>query len=169
MGIIIFNMRQITLIALCSTIMLTSSECNTDSDPLIGHMKLMVTYPEAVVTPDQPTYFIQVPGVGAEARLYDKDAECLGYKDVGLGRALIGDELAQCKYVANSNEKGEILFADIEAGEYYLTVYARQLYKYTQKHIAVPVGDTLKLIKDFTPSGSFFEDLEPWDYEMPSN
>ncbi len=151
------------------TIMLIFSGCKKDTDPLIGHLKLMVTYPEAVVTPDQPTYFIQVPGVGAVARLYDKDAECLGYKDAGLGRAKIGDELAPWKYVVSSNERGEILFENIEAGEFYLTVYARQLYKYTQKYIKVNSGDTLKLAKDFTVDGAYFEDLEPWDYEVPVN
>jgi len=163
------NKRLITLLVLCSAIILSSSECNTDTDPLIGHIKLLVTYPEAVVVPDQPTYFIQVPGVGAVARLYDKDAECTGYKDAGFGIAYIDGELALSKYVATANDEGEILFENIEAGVYYLTVYAREIYKYTEKYIDVPAGDSLNLIKDFTPSGSFFKDLEPWDYEMPTN
>ena len=163
-------MKQFTLTVLCFIILLTSSECDNEADPPppIGHLKLTVTYPEVVIENDT-MYWIQVPGVGAEARLYNKDARCIGYKDVGFGIAYIGDKSVQCKYVLHVNEKGEIILKDILAGEYYLTVYARQLYKYTEKYIEVAVGDTLKLIKNFTASGSFFKDLEPWDYEMPEN
>ena len=161
-------MKNIYLTSLCIAILLTSSQCDNEVDPPNGHLKLTVTYPEAVTETDS-LYFIQVPGVGAEARLYDKDARCLGYKDAGFGIAYIGANSVQCIYVLQVNENGEILFEDIEAGEYYLTVYARQIYKYTQKYIEIPVGDTLKLTKDFTPELYFFEDLEPWDYEMAVN
>jgi hypothetical protein len=137
-----------------------------EKEPENGHLKLNVTYPEAVVE-NGMLYFIPVPGVGAEARLYEKQARCIGYKNAGFGIAHIGENSVQSLYVSLANEKGEILFEDIEAGEYYLTVYARQQYKYTQKYIEIPSGDTLRLNKDFTPELSFFEDLEPWDYEMP--
>ena len=161
-------MKPTTLLVLSIAILLTSSECGQELDPPVGNLKLTVTYPEVVIENDT-MYWIQVPGVGAEARLYNKDARCIGYKDVGFGIAYIGDKSVQCKYVLHVNEKGEIFLKDILAGEYYLTVYARQLYKYTEKYIEVAVGDTLKLTKDFTPSLSFFKDLEPWDYEMPAN
>ena len=161
-------MKQITLIVLCFIILLTSSDCDNENepDPPIGHLKLTVTYPEAVVE-NGTIYWIQVPGVGAVARLYDKDARCIGYKDAGFGIAYIGGNSIQCQYVLSANEKGEILFKDIQAGDYYLTVYAREISKYTQKWIEVPFGDTLKLAKDFTASLTFYEDLEPWDYVMP--
>ena len=165
-------MRKITVIILSFVILLTSSECDNEPDPpvsTIGHLKLTVTYPEAVI--DENGLFAgytQVPGVGAEARLYNKDSRCIGYKDAGFGIAYIGAKLIQCRYINRSNEKGEISFSNIQAGEYYLTVYARQLYRYTQKYIEVPLGDTLSLIKNFTNAGHYFLDLEPWDYEMPT-
>ena len=161
-------MKQIALAVLCLLILLTGFGCEK-SDPPNGHLKITVTYPEAVVVPNQPTYFIPVPADGAVARLYDKDAICLGYKDALLNLVKIGDDYATSLYKQGVNEKGEILFNDIPAGEYYLIVYARQLYKHTEKYIEVTGGDTLKLSKDFTPEGSFFKDLEPWDYIMPVN
>jgi len=161
-------MRQLSFIVLYTTILFTSAQCNKESDPQNGHLEVTITYPEVVIKSDT-MYWFSVPGVGAEVRLFDKDAECLGYKDARLGRALIGDELAQCKYVANPNTEGKILFEDVEAGEYYLIVYAGQLYKYSEKYIEIIGGDTLKLTKNFTPSGSFFKDLEPWDYVMTAN
>ncbi|RLD31399.1 MAG: hypothetical protein DRI83_12475 [Bacteroidetes bacterium] len=160
-------MKQIALTVLCIIILLTSSGCEKESQ--IGHLKITVTYPEAVVIPDQPTYFIQVPGVGAEVRLYDKDAQCWGYRDAMIDVAWIDGKPTGSKYALRSDEKGEVLFKDIPAGEYYLVVFARQLVKYTEKYIEVNGGDTLKLTKNFTSSGSFFKDLEPWDYEVPEN
>jgi hypothetical protein len=127
-----------------------------------------VTYPEAVVENGTIT-FVPVPANGAQARLYDKDAICLGYKDAMLNLVKIGDEYATSKYLIISNENGEILFKDIPSGEYFLIVYAGQLYRYSEKYIEVNGGDTLKLVKDFSASLSFYKDLEPWDYESPTN
>lgn len=157
-------MRTI-LVTFFMPLLLTSSGCEKESP--IGHLNLKVTYPEAIVIPDQPTYFKQVPGEGAEARLYEKQARCIGFKNAGFGIAHIGEESVGCLYVFNANEKGEILFKNIEAGEYYLTIYARKLSKYTEKYIEIYIDDTLSLKKDFTPEGAYFEDLEPWDYVMP--
>ena len=163
-------MRHLTLTVLCATILFASSECDNEADPPppIGHLKLTVTYPEAVVENDS-LYFIQVPGVGAVARLYDKDARCKGYKDAKLDIAWIGDKPVKSNYEQWSNENGEILFKDIPAEEYFLIVYAGQLYKYTEKYIEVSGGDTLKLTKNFSPELAFVKDLEPWDYGMPLN
>ena len=161
-------MKQLALTVLCVAILLTSSQCDNEADPPNGHLKLTVTYPEAVVENDS-LYFIQVPGVGAIARLYDKDARCKGYLDAKLDIAFIGDQPVISIYEQLSNEMGEVLFKDIPAGEYYLVVYARQLYKYTEKYIEVNSGDTLKLTKNFTDDLTFYEDLEPWDHEVPSN
>ena len=159
-------MKQLALTVLCFIILLTSSECDNEADPPIGHLKLTVTYPEAVVENDS-LYFIQVPGVGAEVRLYDKDAQCTGYRDAKIDVAWIEGKPVGSKYVQLSNEMGEILFNDIPAGEYYLVVYARQLSKYTEKYIEVNGGDTLKLTKNFTDDLTFYEDLEPWDHKVP--
>ena len=161
-------MKYFTLSVLCATLFLTSSQCDkTDPpDPPNGHLKLTVTYPEIIIENDT-VYYIHVPGFGAEARLFDKDARCKGYTDAKLGIAFIGDEPVFSKYEQYSNEKGEVLFKDIPAEEYFLIVCARQLHRYTEKYIKVNGGDTLKLKKDFTPDGSFYEDLEPWDYEVP--
>ena len=129
-------------------------------------MKFTVNYPEVIIESDT-VYWIQVPGAGAEVRLYDKDAICKGYKDAMLDIVWIGDDFATSKYRLYSNEKGEILFTDIPSGKYFLIVYARQLYKYSEKYIEVIGSDTLKLAKDFTADSRFLNDLEPWDYVMP--
>ena len=163
-------MRHLNLAVFCLTFLLTSSECTNeneaDPEPTFGHLKLTVTYPEMVIESDT-MYWFQVPGVGAVARLYDEDARCKGYKDAMLDVVWIGDNFATSKYRLYSNENGEILFTDIPSGKYFLIVYARQLYKYTEKYIEVKGGDTLKLTKVFTPDLSFVKDLEPWDYVMP--
>ncbi len=153
-------------ISLLLTTIIILSGCEKDPDPN-GHLKLTVTYPEAVVVPDQLTYFIPAPAEGAEARLYDKDAQCWGIRDARIDVAWIEGKPTGSKYALRSDEKGEVVFNDIPAGEYYLVVYARELYKYTEKYIEVKGGDTLKLTKDFTPAAQFTNDLEPWDYEMP--
>jgi len=159
-------MRCLTITILCASLFLTCSQCGK-SDPPNGFLKINITYPKAVVVPNQPTYFIQVPAIGAEVRLYDKDAICLGYKDANLNLVRVGDQYATSIYRLVSNEKGEVLFEDIPAGEYFLIVFARKLYKYSEKYIEVTDGDTLILAKDFSPELGFSNDLEPWDYEMP--
>lgn len=159
-------MRLLTLTALCGIILLTSSHCENKSDPPNGHLKLAVTYPEAVVENDT-IYWIQVPGVGAEVRLYDGEARCDGYRDAKIDVAWIGNDATYSLYTKVSNEEGEVIFKDIPAGEYYLIVYAGKLYKYSEKYIELIGGDTLSLSKDFSPELAFVKDLEPWDYEMP--
>lgn len=137
-----------------------------EKEPTIGNLKLTVTYPEAVVE-NGIISFVPVPGFGAEVRLYNKDAICLGYKDAMLNLVKIGDYYATSEYILISNEKGEVIFEEIPSGEYFLIVYARQLYKYSEKYIEVIGGDTLKLAKKFTPDLALSEALEPWDYEVP--
>ena len=159
-------MRHITLTVLCVTILLTSSQCENETDPPNGHLKLVVTYPEVVHEADT-FYYVPAPGVGAEARLYDKDAQCLGYRDAKLDVAWVDDKAVASKYTKLSNETGEALFKDIPSGGYYLVVFTRQLSKYTEKYIEVSGGDTLKLVKNFTPDLTYWEDLEPWDHEVP--
>lgn len=143
----------------------TLSGC--EKEPTNGHLKVTVTYPEAVVIPDQTTYFIPAPAEGVEVRLYEKDAQCLGIRDARIDVAWIGDDPVYSLYSQVSSKMGEVVFNDLPAGEYYLVIFARQLYKYTEKYIEVMGGDTLKLKKDFTPAAQFTNDLEPWDYEMP--
>ena len=155
-------------IPLLLTMTLILTGCEKDPDPK-GHLKLIVTYPEAVVIPDQQTYFIQVPADGAEARLYDKDAQCWGIRDARIDVAWIEGKPVGSKYAQFSNEKGVVVFNDIPAGEYYLVVFARQLTKYTEKYIELMGGDTLRLTKNFTDDLGYFNDLEPWDYEVPEN
>jgi hypothetical protein len=160
-------MKQFAITIICLLVVLTSSQCEKVTPT--GHLKVAVTYPEAVVIPDQQTYFIQVPADGAEVRLYDKDAICLGYKDAMLNLVKNDGQYETSLYAQRTNEKGEVLFENIPTGEYFLIVYARSLYKYTEKYIEVKGVDTLKLSKDFTPAAQFTNDLEPWDYEMPEN
>jgi len=157
-------MRHLIPTVLCAAVLLTSTHC--DKEPTQGHLKLTVAYPEIIIESDT-MYWLQVPGVGAEVKLYDKDAICKGYKDAMLGIAWLVDKYVSPKYSLEINSEGEILFNDIHSGGYFLIVYARRLSKYTEKYIEVIGGDTLKLKKVFTPDGSFLEDLEPWDYVMP--
>jgi len=158
-------MKGIAIIAIFTIIVLIGSGC--EKEPPSGHISLYVTYPEAVVVPDQPLSFIQVPASGAEARLYDNDAQCWGIRDARADVAWIDGKPTGSIYVQRSNEKGVAVFNDIPAGEYYLVVYAKQLYKYTEKYIEVYSGDTLKLTKDFTADLGYSNGLEPWDYVMP--
>jgi hypothetical protein len=159
-------MRHLSLSVLCTTLLLTSSQCDNEVVPTDGHLKLTVSYPELVVENDT-FYFIQVPGVGAEARLYDKDAKCDGYRDAKIDVAWIGNDATYAKYTQVINEIGEALFNDIPADEYYLVIFTGQWYRYTEKYIKVNGGDTLNLTKDFTADLTFDKSLEPWDYVIP--
>ncbi len=158
-------MKHLTITVLCLIVLFAGSGCEKDPDPN-GHLKVTVTYPDVIIESDT-VYWIQVPGVGAEVRLYDKDAICLGYKDAMLNLVKIEGQYETSLYAQRTNEKGETLFKDIPSGEYYLIVYAKQASSYTEKYIEVNGGDTLKLTKVFSPNASFHEDLEPWDYVMP--
>jgi len=161
-------MRHLSLSVLCFTIILTSSQCEKEVLPPNGHLKLTVSYPELVFENDT-LCSIPVPGVGVETRLYDKDAKCDGYRDAKIDVAWIGNDATYAKYTQVINEIGEATFKDIPAGKYYLVVFTGKWYRYTEKYIEVIGGDTLKLTKNFTADLRFDKDLEPWDYEMPTN
>ncbi len=159
-------MKYLSISLLSISILLTSSQCDNEVVSPYGQLKLNVTFPEVVHEADT-FYYVPVPGGGAEARLYDKEAICLGYKDAMLNLVKIGGQYASSMYLLVSNEQGEVLFNDIPSGDYYLVVFTRQLSKYTEKYIEVKGGDTLKLVKNFTPDLTYWEDLEPWDHEVP--
>ena len=160
-------MKYLSLSLLIILLLLTSSQCDREVVSPYGHLKLTVTYPEVVHEVDT-FYFISVPGVGSEARLYDKDAYCLGYRDAMIDVAWIDGEPTGSKYVLKIDDGGEALFKDILAGEYYLVIYTRKWLRYSEKYIEVKGRDTLKLSKDFTSDLAFYEGLEPWDYVMPT-
>jgi len=155
------------LIFILSLLLLIFILSGCEKEPTNGHLRVTVTYPEAVVIPDQTTYFIPAPAEGAEVRLYDNEAICLGYKDAMLNLVKIGDTYSMSEYQLVTSRDGEVLFTDIPSGEYFLIVFARELYKYSEKYIEIFGGDTLELVKNFTPAAHFTSDLEPWDYEMP--
>lgn len=159
-------MKQKAIILLCFVFLLTSSHCDNEEEPTDGHFKLKVTYPE-LVNENGKLSIIQVPTDDAVARLYNKDAICKGFKDASLDIVWIGEENYSSLIKKRSNELGEIIFADIEAGEYFLIVYAAQLYRYTEKYIMIPPDDTLKLNKNFSNASIYHQELEPWDYVMP--
>jgi len=164
--LILKTMKYLSLSLLSILILLTSSHCDNEVVSPYGHLKLTVTYPEVVHEADT-FYYVPVPGVGSEARLYDKDAQCLGYRDAKLDVAWVDDKAVASKYTKLSNETGEALFKDIPSGEYYLVVFTRKWLRYSEKYIEVKGGDTLRLSKDFTSDLAFYEGLEPWDYIMP--
>jgi len=126
---------------------------------------LIVNYPEAVVE-NGTISIVPVPGIGAEVRLYEGSAQCWRIRDAMIDVAWVDNEPVASKYVQRSNEKGEVLFEDIPAEGYYLVIFARQLTKYTEKYIELIGGDTLKLMKKFTPDGAYHNKLEPWDHEV---
>ena len=134
-------MRHLNLAALCVIILLSSSQCDTEADPPNGHIKLSVTYPEEVVENDS-LYFIQVPGVVASARLYDKDAICLGYKDAMLNLVKIDGQYATSEYILVSDEKGEVLFTEIPAGDFFL-LFLQDSYQSTLRNILKWMGITI--------------------------
>ena len=148
------------------TMILMLSSC--DRWPDTGNLKITVTYSEAVI--DNGTIsWIQVPA-GASAKLFDKDAICLGFKDARMGIGYIGDDLVLNKFSQATDEKGEIVFIGLPAGEYFLTLTTGwALAKYTEKSIEVIDGETLELVKNFTEDREYYEKLEPWDYETPDN
>jgi len=166
--LILKTMKYLSLSLLCILILLTSSHCDNEVVSPYGHLKLTVTYPEVVHEADT-FYYVPVAGVGSEARLYDKDAYCLGYRDAMADVAWIDGKPTGSIYALNVDDKGEALFKDIPAGDYYLVIYTRKWTRYSEKYIEVIGGDTLELSKNFTASGSFDEGLEPWDYKILEN
>ena len=158
-------MRRYIYILICVLLALPNSQCY--KEPSFGHLKITVTYPKAVVEPNEPTYFVPAPGEGAYITLFDKDAICLGYKDATLHIAQLDDRYTGPRYSMGVGETGEAIFKNLMPGEYLMIVCARKLYKYTELHIEVGGHDTLKLTKNFTPDLGILEELEPWDYEVP--
>lgn len=158
-------MRKLLQISICILLALPNSQCY--KEPSFGHLKLTVTYPKAVVVPNQPVYFVPAPGEGAYINLFDKDAICLGYKDATLGIAKLNDTYVGPKYSMGVGETGEAVLKNLMPGEYLMVICARKLYKYTELYIEVGGRDTLKLTKNFTPDGAYFKELEPWDHEVP--
>ncbi len=173
------QLRSAILIILSFVALFTTYECESETEPLPpepepapapGHLKISVTYPEPIIINGSLEGFQQVPGEEAAVILYqNKDARCLGYKDAAVGFAMDGDTVVLPKYRMWTNGDGEVFIENVEAGEYYLTIFTIQVHKYTEKYIEIPVGDTLELKKDFTPDVKFYEDLEPWDYEIPAD
>ncbi len=159
-------MKQFAVTILSLLFILSSSQCEKESP--YGHLKVTVTYPEAVYE-NGTKYWIDVPGMGAEVRLYDPDAQCLGIRDARIDVAWIDGNPIGADYVKISNEKGEAVFTDIPTGEYYLIVFSGEITKYTEKYIKIDSGDTLNLAKNFTPDLAYFNNLEPWDHEVPGD
>jgi len=107
-----------------------------------------VTYPEVVHEADT-FYFVPVPGVGSEARLYDKDAHCPGYRDAMIDIAWIDGEPSGSIYALQVDDEGEALFKDIPTGDYYLVIYTRKWLRYSEKYFEVTGSDTLRLSKNY--------------------
>lgn len=148
------------------TLILMISGC--DRWPDTGNLKITVTYSEAVL--DNGTVsWIQVPA-DASAKLFDKDAICLGFKDARMGIGYIEDDLVLNKFSQGTDEKGVIELIGLPAGEYFLTLNTGwDLATYTEKSIEIIDGETLELVKNFTADREYYEKLEPWDYEIPDN
>lgn len=57
---------------------------------------------------------------------------------------------------------------NLRAGSYYIVVISTGMTRYTERIIEVPLGDTLKLAKNFSNAAHFDRKLEPWDYVISS-
>lgn len=158
-------MRKLLPASILMLLSISSTQCY--KEPAFGHLKINVTFPKAVVVPDQPVYFVPSPGEGASVNLFDKDAICLGYKDARAGIAWLDDNYTGAKYSKGVDETGMAVFENLMPGEYLLVVCTMKLYKYSEIHIQVGGRDTLKLTKHFTPDLSINEELEPWDHQVP--
>jgi hypothetical protein len=148
------------------TLILMLSSCSRWPDT--GNLRITVTYPEAVLEGGTISW-IPVPADGASAKLFEKNATCLGFKNARMGIGHIGDDIVIYKFKQVSDEKGEIVFNGLPVGEYFLTLTAWDLSKYSEKRIEIIDGETLELVKNFTEDHQFYEKLEPWDYEVPNN
>ncbi len=164
-------MKRTILTLITLAIVLLSQSCRdepVEPESKIGHLKISVGYP--VIVRDEtgsPIGYVPGPAEGVTVRLYRNNARCLGYKDAGFGIAWTEEEPVQCLYSWVSDEDGIIELYNIPAKEYYLTLFAGKYKRYSEKQITVPLGDTLKLKKDFTALSRYRFELEPWDEPYP--
>jgi hypothetical protein len=141
--------------------------CDRDPDPelksTIGHLKIYVTYPEVIIDSNGLYFGVRkVPGEGASAKVYNKNAVCLGYKDAQIGIAWLNEKYVTTNYYSDADEKGEIRLYNIQKGEYNIVLYSSELQRYSDTVVEVHTGDTLELSKDFTRYGRYVRAWEPW-------
>ncbi len=157
-----FDMKKIISKILIISIFFLSSECNPDPEieSHIGHLKINVTFTNAEGRLS--------PEIGAWALLFGTKAKCSDYYEAKMGYARIDGERILRRYEVSADDQGVILMKNMPAGEYYLTVISKARLRYSEKIITIPLGDTLIVSKHFTNDYKFDHDLEPWDYEMPT-
>jgi len=126
----------------------------------IGHVELKVTY----IINTLPGQF---PDEGSKMYLFSDQAKCPDFYEAMQGFARIDGKTVTSRYRARVDENGEIFMYNIKADSYYMVVVSSFHERYTEKIIEVPLGDTLKLHKNFSNSAKYWHDLEPWDYVKP--
>lgn len=126
----------------------------------IGHFELKVTY----ITTTNPGQF---PDEGSKMYLFGDQAKCPDFYEAMQGYARLDGKTITSRYRARADENGEIYIHNMKAGSYYMVVISSFHESYTEKIIEVPLGDTLKLHKNFSNSAKYWHDLEPWDYVKP--
>ena len=124
----------------------------------IGHFELKLTY---------TTHSDPLPDEGSKMYLFSDQAKCPDFYEAMQGFARIDGKTITSRYRARADENGEIYIHNMKAGSYYMVVISSSREKYTEKMIDVPLGDTLKLYKNFHNSAHHWHDLEPWDYVQP--
>ena len=153
-------MKLISLIFLYQILFLFTG-CEKQEPELkseIGHFELTVTF----TTRSDP-----LPDEGSKMYLFSDNAKCPDFYEAMQGYARLDGKTITSRYRARADENGEIYMYNMKAGSYYMVVISSFHESYTEKIIEVPLGDTLKLYKNFSNAGHFWHNLEPWDYVKP--
>ena len=132
----------------------------TEAQTYIGHFELTVTY---------TTRSDSLPDEGSKMFLFSQQAKCPDFYEAVQGFASIDGKTVTSLYRARVDENGKIYMYNLRASSYYMVIVSNFHESYTEKIIEVPLGDTLKLLKNFHNSAHHWHDLEPWDYVKPES
>jgi hypothetical protein len=127
----------------------------------IGHFELNITYITNGIDG-------QIPDEGSRLYIFGEQAKCIDYWDAIQGFATLDGKTTTYRYSGRANENGDIFMYNLRAGSYYIVVISTGMTRYTERIIEVPLGDTLKLAKNFSNAAHFDRKLEPWDYVINS-
>ncbi len=155
--------NKILIALLFFACVMISSECESEPDITTGHLKILVNYSIHVIENGRITGTVFIPEVGADVRLYNKDARCRDYQDACNLVAFIGEKSYRSSYFDVTDKNGELVISNILVGRYYLVVKSEGNRRYSEKVIEISENDTLELIKYFSNSVRDAEKLEQWN------
>ncbi len=155
---------KIPVLIFCQLVILFSA-CDKHAPEIesqIGHFELNITY---IINSVEG----QIPDEGSRLYIFGEQAKCIDYWDAIQGFATLDGKTITYRYSGRANENGDIFMHNLRAGSYYIVVVSSARRKYSERNIEIPLGDTLKLTKNFTNSATYFQELEPWDYVISSD